>query len=172
MDPKTSTPNNKISHVIHRLLPYALLIFISALVYLPFIHRFGYYFDDWYFMYAGGVKGASVFWDIWSIDRPGAAFFMDPLYSVFGQNALYYNLSAYLFRLLSAFGLLSIGRLLWPRRRVETLAMALLYLIYPGFLSQPNGILYQFYLVGLAAATWPRFRLERRLVGHRQWHRI
>ena len=154
MDPKVSTPNNKTSYVIHRFLPYALLMFISALVYLPFIHQFGYYFDDWYFMYAGGVRGASVFADIWSIDRPGAALLMHPLYSVFGQNALYYNVSAYLFRLLSAFGLLSIGHLLWPRARVETCAMALLYLIYPGFLSQPNGIVYQFYVAGLAAATW------------------
>jgi len=154
MNPKDREQNNRLISTVYNLLPHLFLLLISALIYLPFIHQFGYYFDDWYFMYAGGVKGASVFKDIWSIDRPGAAYLMHPLYSIFGQKALYYNLSAYLFRLISAFGLLSIGRMLWPHKKIETFSIALLYLVYPGFLSQPNGIVYQFYVAALAAATW------------------
>jgi len=154
MQSNATSINKNSSSVVQKFLPYGLLLLISALVYLPFIHQFGYYFDDWYFMYAGSIRGASVFKAIWSVDRPGGALLMQPLYTIFGPNALYYNLSAYLFRLLSAFGVLAIGRLIWPRAKAEMSAIALLYLIYPGFLSQPNGIVYQFYFAGLAAATW------------------
>lgn len=145
---------NRVSNLIQKFLPHITLLLISALIYLPFICQFGYYFDDWYFMYAGGIRGAAVFHDIWSVDRPGGALIMQPFYSIFGQNVLYYNLTSYLLRLLSAFGVLAIGRLIWPSAKTETSAIALLYLIYPGFLSQPNGIVYQFYVAGLAAATW------------------
>jgi hypothetical protein len=42
--------------------------------------------------------------------------------------------------------------MLWPRQRAASASMALLFLIYPGFLSQPNAIDYQSHIVGLAAA--------------------
>jgi len=130
------------------------LIVISALAYLPFLFKLGYYFDDWYLMFAAGTRGAEVFQDIFSVDRPGRAFVMMPIYSLFGGNPMYYNLSAYLFRLLGAFGFLAIVRTLWTRERGVTFVMALLFLIYPGFLSQPNAIDYQSHLAGLAAAMW------------------
>lgn len=51
-----------------------------------------------------------------------------------------YNLSAYVFRVLGALALLWVVRMLWHRQSTATLLMALLFLIYPGFLSQPNCI--------------------------------
>ena len=42
--------------------------------------------------------------------------------------------------------------MLWPRQRAATASMALLFLVYPGFLSQPNAIDYQSHIAGLAAA--------------------
>jgi len=128
-----------------------LLSFVSAAVYLPFISRFGYFNDDWYLMYAAGANGPAVFWSIFSIDRPWRALVMIPAYSLFGANPLYYNLSAYLFRLISGLFFLWILNLLWPERRRMNLWMSLLFLIYPGFLSQPNAIDYLCHLVGLAA---------------------
>ena len=56
----------------------ALLFIIAGLVYLPFVSRFGYFNDDWYLMYAAGAKGATVFTDIFSIDRPLRALVMIP----------------------------------------------------------------------------------------------
>jgi len=130
----------------------AVLALISGLVYLPFVGQFGYFNDDWYLMYAAGAKGASVFHDIFSIDRPGRVLVMAPAYWLFGQNPLYYNLSAYFFRFLSAVGFYWLLGMLWSRRRMATASMATLFLIYPGFLSQPNAIDYQSHIVGLAAA--------------------
>lgn len=129
----------------------ALLFIIAGLVYLPFVSRFGYFNDDWYLMYAAGAKGATVFTDIFSIDRPLRALVMIPAYLLFGNNPLYYNLSAFLFRLLSGLSLLWILRLVFPNQRWMALSASLLFLTYPGFLSQPNAIDYQSHLAGLAA---------------------
>ena len=130
---------------------YVLLALISALVYLIFAQKFGYFNDDWYLMYAAGAKGAGVFWDIFSIDRPLRALVMIPAYTLFGANPLYYNLSAFLFRLAGGVSFLWVFRTLWPENRRTTLWMSLLFLLYPGFLSQPNAIDYLCHMAGLAA---------------------
>ena len=93
-----------------------LLAAVSALVYLPFIGQFGYYQDDWYSMYAARVRGAQAFVGIFSIDRPGRAYLMGPLYALFGGDPLYYNISAYIFRLAGGLSLLWLLRMLWPGR--------------------------------------------------------
>jgi len=133
---------------------FALLALVSGLAYLPFVAGFGYFNDDWYLMYAAGARGVSVFADIFSIDRPGRVLVMVPAWLLFGGNPLYYNLSAYLFRLAGGLGFCFLLRHLWRRQRTETVLMALLFLVYPGFLNQPNAIDYQSHIVGLAAAVF------------------
>jgi hypothetical protein len=129
----------------------ALLTLISALAYLPLIGQVGYLNDDWYLMYSAHAYGPKVFFDIFSVDRPARALVMIPAYALFGANPVYYNLSAYMFRLLSALAFLWSLRMLFPRQRGATFFASLLFLIYPGFLSQPNGIDYQSHILGLAA---------------------
>jgi len=129
----------------------ALVLAAAGLVYLPFVFRFGYYYDDWYLMYAAGAKGAGVFREIFSVDRPLRALVMIPAYILFGNNPIFYNLSAFVFRLLSGLSLLWILRQVFPNQRWAALSASLLFLTYPGFLSQPNAIDYQSHLSGLAA---------------------
>ncbi|MBI5352750.1 MAG: hypothetical protein HZB50_08955 [Chloroflexi bacterium] len=130
----------------------SLLALISGLLYLIFVPQFGYFNDDWYLMYAAGAKGSSVFWGVFSVDRPLRALVMIPAYTLFGANPLYYNLSAFLFRLISGLGFLWVLRIVWPGNRRITFWMSLLFLVYPGFLSQPNAIDYLCHLAALAAA--------------------
>src|ERR1044071_2391306 len=123
---------------------YVLLLFIvSALTYLPYVGKFGYFNDDWYLMYSASAYGPNTFIDIFSVDRPGRALVMLPAYILFGRNPLYYNLSAYFFRVAGALALFWILNRHWPGKRTTTFFMSLLFLIYPGFLSQPNAIDYQ-----------------------------
>lgn len=129
-----------------------LLLAVSAMAYLPLVNRLGYYFDDWYLMYSVGAYGSKAFIDIFSVDRPGRTLVMIPVYEMFGNVPLYYNLSAYLFRLISALAFFWLLRMLFPRQNGVAFLGSLIFLIYPGFLSQPNGIDYQSHLVGLAAA--------------------
>jgi hypothetical protein len=141
-----------------------ILVFIASLTYLPLITKFGYTHDDWYLMYSAGAHGSSALQEIFSVDRPGRVLVMVPAYELFGANPLFYNLSAFLFRVLGGLALFGILRLLWPRHTVATTGMALLFLIYPGFLSTPNAIDYQSHIVGLAAALlsiWLTLRAVR-----------
>lgn len=133
----------------HGWIEIALMLAVSAAIYLPFIAQFGYYNDDWYSMYAARVAGPQVFHEIYGLDRPGRAYVMIPLYQLFQGNPLYYNISAYVFRVLGAICLLWLLRLVWRERRNETFLIALLFLIYPGFLSMPNGIDFQSHLIAL-----------------------
>ena len=132
--------------------PLLLLLIASAVVYLPRMDQIGYLNDDWYLMYSAHAHGAQVFPDIYSIDRPARALVLTPAYMLFGDKPLYYNLSAYLFRLLSGMGFFWLLQMIWPNRRTATFIAALLFLMYPGFLSQLNGIDYQSQMVSLASA--------------------
>lgn len=135
-------------------LEIAALVFISALAYLLLVNRLGYYKDDWYLMYLAHSQGPSIFKDIFAIDRPARGVLLQFLYSIFGDRPLYYNLTSYLFRLLSSIGFLWALRLLWPRQRTTSFIAALLFLIYPGYLSQVNAIDYQSYTLSLCLAMF------------------
>jgi len=136
------------------IVPFLLLALIAGLIYLPLASKFGYFNDDWYLMYAAGAKGAAAFKDIFIIDRPLRAVVMAPIYTLLGSTPFWYNLSAYVFRVLSAYGLFVFLNLLWPPQERVNLIGALIFLIYPGFLSQPNAIDYQSHIIGLAAGLW------------------
>lgn len=137
-----------------KFLEFLFLAIISALVYLLFVPKFGYYYDDWYLMYAANAGGASVFKDIFVVDRPMRAFVMSPAYLLFGNNPVLFNLSAWGGRVLSAWFFYWGISLLWAHKKKTAWLTALLYLIYPGFLSQVNGIDYQSQMVSLAVMTF------------------
>jgi hypothetical protein len=131
-----------------------ILVVVAALAYLPFLNQIGYTHDDWYLMASAQAEGPSAFREIYSVDRPLRAYVLAPLYTLFGHNVFFYNLSAWFFRVLSALGFLWLLRRLWPGHSQWTLWMALLYVLYPGFLSQLNGIDYQSQIISLATATF------------------
>ncbi len=132
------------------LIPVLLLIFMSALAFLPHIHRLGYYRDDWNLIYAGYTQGPEKLIDIYSVDRPLIGYlFAWIFYPLFGNAALGWNVSAYLIRLAGILGAYWLLNLLWPRHRAATFTAALLFGVYPGFLEQPNGIQYQPHLLNM-----------------------
>ena len=131
-----------------------LIVFVvSAIAYLPLANQIGYLNDDWYLMYDMQVKGVKFFHEIFSGDRPGRVLGMIPLFSVFGFTPFYYHLSAYLFRFLGGVSLYCAFHMLWDKKRFTPLVAALLFTIYPGFLSQTNAIDYQSHILGLFLAT-------------------
>ena len=148
------------------------LLIISMIAYLPLVGKFGYYNDDWYLMYSAGAYGPGVFWDIFSVDRPLRALVMVPAYYLFGENPLYYDISAYVFRVISAVAFLWLLEMIWPRRYTATFLASLFFLIYPGFLSQFNGIDYQSQMVGLATAMLSIALTVKASLTDRIWVRI
>ena len=146
--------DSKTRHKSESILSIGLLVLIAGMTYLWRIWQIGYLNDDWYLMYSARAYGPGAFLDIFSVDRPARAWVMAPAYSLFGDNSLYYNLSALFFRLVAALAFLWLLRMIWPRQRSATWLATLLFLIYPGFLSQLNGIDYQSQMVALAAALF------------------
>ena len=128
------------------------LLVISAAVYLPLVGKIGFSKDDWYLMYDAHVAGPQFFHENFSSDRPARAYLQIPLYSLFGENALPYHLSLYVFRFAGALAFFWLLNMLWPRRRAAAFSMALLFLIYPGFLSQVTPIDFQAHIFSLCLA--------------------
>ena len=129
-----------------------LLLIASAVAYLPLVSRIGYLNDDWYLMYDAHTQGPGFFHQVYAVDRPARAYVLGAAYSLFGDDILYYHISGYVFRLLSAITLFWILERLWPGRRAMNFSAALLFLLYPGFLSQVNPIDYQSQLLSLCLA--------------------
>ena len=128
------------------------LLIISAFVYLPLVGKIGFSKDDWYLTYDAHVAGPQFFHEVFSSDRPARAYLQIPLYNLFGENALPYHLSLYVFRFIGALAFFWLLDMLWPRRRVATFSMALLFLIYPGFLSQVIPVDFQVHIFSLCLA--------------------
>lgn len=127
-------------------------VLIGGILYLPFIDQFGYYNDDWYSMYAARVAGPEIFHEVYAIDRPGRAYLMGPLYILFQGQPLYYNILAVILRIGGGLALLWLLKLIWPRQNLQNVVVSLLFLVYPGFLSMPNGIDFQSHLAGILLA--------------------
>ena len=128
------------------------LLAISAFVYLPLVGKIGFSKDDWYLTYDAHVAGPQFFHEIFSSDRPARAYLQIPLYDLFGENPLPYHLSLYIFRFIGALAFFWSLDMLWPRRRAATFGMALLFLIYPGFLSQVIPVDFQAHIFSLCLA--------------------
>jgi len=132
----------------------AILLIASALTYLPLVNQIGYLNDDWYLMYDAHTQGPGFFHEVFKSDRPARAYVLGAAYSLFGDHTLYYHLSGYLFRFMSAVAFFWILELLWSGRKKMNFTAALLFLLYPGFLSQVNPIDYQSQLLSLCLAMF------------------
>jgi len=138
--------------VLVSIFPYVLLVAVAAICYMSIAHLLGYYNDDWYLIYAGVSQGAEKFHDVFAIDRPLRGYFVGWMFELFGVNPWLYSLGAFLMRCLSALGLLWILRIIWPEERKTIYAAVILFIVYPGFLDQPNAIDFQSHLWGFALA--------------------
>ncbi|MFZ5884726.1 MAG: hypothetical protein ACOYYI_13205 [Chloroflexota bacterium] len=130
-----------------------LLALISGLTYLPRIGEMGYYRDDWYFLYDALVSGPRALIEVALHTRP----IRGPLYALyfswFGFNPFPYHVVMYLTRLLGGIGAWWLFNLLWEKRRNANFFMAVLFVLFPGFLWWVAGFEFQPYVlsVGLQA---------------------
>ncbi len=158
-----------------KLLPPFFIVLIGALAYLPLAHRLGYYNDDWYLLYLGLSQGARRFMDVFAVDRPFRGYFVGWFFDLLGTHALWYTYAAFLARLLSTLGLFKLIRRVWLSEKNAAWIAALLFLIYPGFLDQPNAIDYQSHQWSLVLAvfsilcTLKAFQLGLRPLSRAAW---
>ncbi len=121
-----------------RLLPAALVVLVSMIAFLPFARRLGFYRDDWYMLWSANTRGANSIIELFSIDRPFMGYTYDLTYRVLGDSPLNWQIYSFVLKTLGALAVYGILRLLWPEQGRAATAGALIYLVYPGFLGQPN----------------------------------
>jgi len=151
---------------------FALILLPSALAFLVMAPRLGFYTDDWYSVYALSARGAEVFWQIFSFDRPARAYLMIPLYNLLGLSAPLYSYSGYAVRLGGALAYAWVLARVWPERRWAAGLAGLFYLIYPGFLEQPKAFDYQSHLWSVSAGLVSiALSVRAQLPGLNAWQR-
>ncbi len=113
---------------------------LAGLVLLSYglhIGWFGFYGDDWIYIYNYHVLGAGGFWEFVAVDRPFSAWVYVLTSSVFGESALPYHVFLLVLRWLGAVLVWWVLRLIWHGATQQASWVAMLFAVYPGFLQQP-----------------------------------
>jgi len=130
-----------------------LLIFLTTVItYGVSIPRLGYYHDDWFLLWSGQARGASSIIPLFATDRPFMGVVYSIVYRLLGDSITNWHLYALLWRFIGGLAFFWILRILWPREKYLTTMMAVLFIVYPGFLSQPNANTKQNHLYGFGTA--------------------
>ncbi|MBN2116900.1 MAG: hypothetical protein JW730_10025 [Anaerolineales bacterium] len=131
----------------------ALLILLTTVItYGVSIPNLGYYHDDWFVLWSGHVRGAESLGPLFATDRPFMGIVYSVVYRLLGDTVVNWQLYALLWRFLGGLAFFWILRLIWPQHKYLTTLMAVLFIVYPGFLSQPNANTKQNHLYGFGTA--------------------
>jgi hypothetical protein len=100
------------------------------------------------------TQGAAGLLNLFSVDRPfdGWLYVFD--FWLAGITPLTWHIYALVLKLVSAFGFFWLARSLWGERKVETTFMTLLFIVYPGFMQQPDALTFKQLLLSYAAAMF------------------
>ncbi len=144
-----------------------LIALVTALTYGILIPQLGFYRDDWYLFSTAQSGGASGIIALFQIDRPLVGYFYAAGYQVLGGSPLTWQIAALVVRIAGNLCFLWLLRLIWPDRENETLAVGLLFSVYPGFTVEPNAGVYITDLAASVAAILS-FVLTIKSLGSRQ----
>jgi hypothetical protein len=135
-----------------RWLSIGLITVLTGLAYGILITQLGFYRDDWYLFSTAQSQGTAGIVALFQIDRPLVGYLYAACYRLLGTAPLAWQLTVLVVRLAGNLAFFWLLRMLWPARRAETLAIALLFSIYPGHTVEPNAAVYITDLVANAAA--------------------
>jgi hypothetical protein len=129
-----------------------LILLTTVITYGVSIPRLGYYHDDWFVLWSGQARGAQSLMPLFSTDRPFMGIVYSYVYRLLGDSIVNWHLYALLWRFIGGLAFFWILRLIWPDQKYITTLMTVLFIVYPGFLSQPNANTKQNHLYGFATA--------------------
>jgi len=136
------------------LLAIALISLTAVITYATAFRGLGYYYDDWYTLWSGVSRGADSLIPLFSRDRP----FMGVIYSLFfhlvDTNILGWHWLALLFRIVSGIAFFWILQQVFPKLKELAVLAAMLFVVFPGFLAEPNAATKVNQLMGYSAALF------------------
>ncbi len=121
------------------LLEILMILAIAAVIYLPNLSQATIYRDDWYYVMDRLIGGPGVYQEMFSIDRPARGLLFEVCFQLFGIQPFPYHMSSFLWRVAGGLAALWLFRQLWPRQRLATFVMALLFVLYPGYIRWMEG---------------------------------
>ncbi len=134
------------------LIAILLILLTTVITYGVSIPKLGYYHDDWFLLWSGQARGAASIIPLFATDRPFMGVVYSIVYRMLGDSLVNWHLYALLWRFIGGLAFFWILRILWPREKYLTTLMAVLFIVYPGFLSQPNANTKQNHLYGFGTA--------------------
>ena len=147
-----------------------LILLTTVITYGIPIARLGYYHDDWFLLWSGQARGAASIIPLFATDRPFMGVVYSFVYRLLGNTITNWHIYALLWRFIGGLAFFWILRLLWPEQRYLTTLMTVLFLVYPGFLSQPNANTKQNQLYGFGSALLSiALMLEAMQTNRRGW---
>ena len=123
------------------------IISVSLLAFIPFSNKLGFYFNDWHPV-LGRLANTSLL-TLFSVDRPVLGILYTITTAILGDSPLAWQLFSISLRILASLTFLTIVWQLWPKHWKQTVIMALLFAIYPGFMQQPIALTFSNHLIGL-----------------------
>jgi len=150
--PETKVSREKTTASLETFITACLIALVTILTYGVLIPKLGFYRDDWYMIWTGQVKGSAGLINLFQSDRPfiGLVYAFD--YSILGDSPTGWHIYALFIRLMGGLAFLWILRMIWPEKKMKTAFIAILFLVYPGFLQQPEAATYKMILLALDAA--------------------
>src|ERR1051325_9939198 len=129
-----------------------LLVLTALITYGLSIPQLGYYRDDWFVLWSGHARGAASIGPLFASDRPFMGVVYSYVYRLLWDTVINWHLYALLWRFIGGLAFFWILRILWPDQKYLTTLMTVLFIVYPGFLSQPNANTKQNHLYGFGTA--------------------
>ncbi len=133
----------------HRYAPLALLAVVTVFSYGLVMTQTGFYWDDLPMSWIRYQLGPAAMAQYFSTNRPVWGLLYQATTRIFPQDPLYWQAFALFWRWLGAVLAWLIARELWPRRNSFSLAVGLLFLVYPGFSAQWAAYLYSHFFIVL-----------------------
>jgi hypothetical protein len=127
----------KFSHT--PLVEVLLILLIAGITYLPHLSQATIYRDDWYYVMDRLIGGPGIYPEMFSIDRPARGPLFEAYFQLFGIRPVPYHMSSFFWRVAGGLAALWLFRQLWPRQRLATFMMALLFTLFPGYLRWMEG---------------------------------
>ncbi|MBI9048901.1 MAG: hypothetical protein JEZ00_05765 [Anaerolineaceae bacterium] len=137
----------------HYVLAVLMISLTAVLTHGIAIPELGYYHDDWYMLWSGAFRGTSSLISLFSTDRPFMGIIYSGFYALIKDHIWGWHVLALLFRVSGACFFYWILNLVWPRENKSLYVLAgMLFVIFPGFLAQPNAATKVMQLMGYAVA--------------------
>ena len=128
---------NRVLQVLQRVPPPVVILFICLVAYGPLLPTLGYFWDDLPNMWVYHMFGPGGYISYASNHRPFSAWVFILTTSILGESPLGYHILALVLRWAGSVGVWWTVKQIWPSAQRQSLWIALLFAVYPGFSDLP-----------------------------------